>query len=69
VSHLRKYIPNPSHVLELDDMQVREDLFFEARPVRIKYHQIKQLRDKTINIVKVLWYAKSEIQYGSWKKP
>ena len=33
VSQLRKYIADPSHVLEADDIQVREDLTMEAGPV------------------------------------
>jgi len=35
VSQLRKYIANPSHVLEADDIQVWEDLTMEAGPVQI----------------------------------
>jgi len=55
VSHLRKYISDPSHVLEADDIQVRENLTMEAGPVRILDSQIKQLRGKEIRTVKVLW--------------
>jgi len=35
VSQLRKYIASPSHVLEANDIQVREDLTVDVRPVRI----------------------------------
>jgi len=52
------YIPNPSHVLELDDVQVKDDLSFEAWPVRIEDHQTKKFRDKTINMVTMLWDAR-----------
>jgi len=55
VSQLRKYIPDPSHVLEADDIQGREDLTVEAGPVQILDSQIKQLRGKEIRTVKVLW--------------
>ena len=30
VSQLRKCIPDPSHVIQMDDIQVRDDLTFEA---------------------------------------
>jgi len=41
ISQLRKYIADPSHLLEADDIQVREDLTMEARPMQIVDSQIK----------------------------
>ena len=35
VSQLRKYMADPSHVLEVDDIQVWKDLTIEAGPIRI----------------------------------
>jgi len=55
VSQLRKYIPNPSHVLEVDNVQIKDNLSFEAKPVRIEDHQSKHLGVKTVNMVKVVW--------------
>jgi len=55
VSQLRKYIASPDHVLEADDMKVREDLTMPIRPVRILDTQVKQLRGKELKTVKVLW--------------
>ncbi|WVZ26804.1 hypothetical protein V8G54_000096 (mitochondrion) [Vigna mungo] len=59
VSQLRKYIPDPTHVLEVDDIQVREDLTIEAGPVRVLEAQTKNLRGKEIRTVKVLWNEKT----------
>ncbi|XP_022637116.1 uncharacterized protein LOC106760588 [Vigna radiata var. radiata] len=59
VSQLRKYVANPDHVLEVDDVQVREDLSLNAKPVRILDVQSKQLRGKDIRTVKVLWNDKT----------
>jgi len=55
VSQLRKYIADPTHVLEEDDVQVRKDLTIGVGPVRILDSQVKQLRGKEIRTVKVLW--------------
>jgi len=33
VSQLRKYVPDPSHVLEAEDLQLRGDLSMEVQPV------------------------------------
>ena len=55
VSQLRKYVADPNHMLEQDDVQVREDLTMGVGPVRILDSQVKQLRGKEIRMVKVLW--------------
>ncbi|XP_047157954.1 uncharacterized protein LOC124828643 [Vigna umbellata] len=52
---LRKYVPNATHVLEADDIQVREDLTLDVGPVRALEKQTKNLRGKNIRMVKVLW--------------
>jgi len=54
-SQLRKYIASPDHVLESDEVQVREDLTMIVGPVRILDTQVKQLRGKELKTVKVLW--------------
>ena len=35
VSMLRKYVPDPSHIIELAPLWIKEDLTYEERPVRI----------------------------------
>jgi len=45
---------DPTHVLEEDDVQVREDLTIGVEPVRILDSQVKQLRGKKIRTVKVI---------------
>jgi len=54
VSQLRKYVADPSHVLESDDIQIREDLIVNIGPMRILDAQVKKLRGKEIWTVKVL---------------
>ena len=51
---LRKYISDPSHVLEAPPVELREDRSFEVQPVRIFDQRIKELRNKVIPMVKVL---------------
>jgi len=55
VSQLRKYVPNPSHVIQRDDVQVRDNLTIETLPVRIEGREVKRLRGKDIPLVKVVW--------------
>ena len=48
VSMLRKYISDPSHVLEAPPIEFKEDLSFEVQPVAVVDQEIKQLRNKVI---------------------
>ena len=54
VSMLRKYIPDPSHVLREQPMQLLENLTYEETPVQIVDHKEQVLRSK-VPLVKVLW--------------
>ena len=56
---LRKYVLDSSHVLESPPIELNEDLSFEVQPVGIVDQEIKELRNKVILMVKVLW--KSDI--------
>ena len=51
---LRKYVSDPSHVLEAPLVELNEELSFEVQPVGIMDQRIKELRSKTISMVKVL---------------
>ena len=55
MSQLRKYIADPTHVIELDDIELKDDLSFETPPISIGDTRIKQLRGKEIELVKVIW--------------
>ena len=55
VSMLRKYISHPSHVLVSEPIEVQEDLTYEEQPVQIQDRKDKELHNKVIPLVKVLW--------------
>ena len=52
---LRKYIPDPSHVLREQPMQLKENLTYEETLVQIVDRKERVLRSKVIPLVKVLW--------------
>ena len=54
ISQLKKYVHDPLHVIELDNIQVKENLTYEALPLRIDDCMVKQLRGKEIPLVKLL---------------
>ncbi|GAU51985.1 hypothetical protein TSUD_417850, partial [Trifolium subterraneum] len=55
VSQFRKYVSDPSHVIESDDIQVKDNLTVETIPLRIEGREVKKLRNKEIESVKVVW--------------
>ena len=46
VSQLWKYVYDPSHVLQVDDLQVRDNLTVETMLLRIEEQEVKGLRGK-----------------------
>ena len=54
VSILRKYIPDPSHVLREQPVEIQENLTYKEEPVKILDRREQVLCNKTIPLVKVL---------------
>ncbi|KAL5578280.1 hypothetical protein UlMin_019979 [Ulmus minor] len=67
VSMLKKYVSDPSHVLEHEPIQVNEDLTYEEKPVQILDRKDKTLRNKVIPLVKVLW-RNHKIEEATWER-
>ena len=55
VSMLRKYCYNESHILPVQEIQVQEDLSNDEEPTTILAREVKQLQNKQVPLVKVLW--------------
>ena len=66
VSMLRKYIPDPSHVLIEQPVQIQENLTYEEEPVQILDRREQVLRNKTIPLVNVLWRSHT-VEEGTWE--
>ena len=55
VSMLRKYTPDPTHVVDWGEITVDTDGTFEEGPVCILDSRDQILRRKIVRLVKVLW--------------
>ena len=66
VSMLRKYEPDPSHIIDHSDLVLDEDASFEVKPVRIVDRRDKVLRGKSIPLVRILW-SQHGIQEETWE--
>jgi hypothetical protein len=42
-------------VIQVDDLQVKDNLIIETVPLRIEEREVKRLRGKEIVMVKVIW--------------
>jgi len=55
ISQLRKYIPDPNHIIDPEPIEIAENLAYEEHSVQILDRRVKKLRKKRIPLVKVLW--------------
>ena len=55
VSMLRKYVHDPTHVIDHHPLAVNEDLSYVERPIQILDRREQVLRNKVIPLVRVLW--------------
>ena len=67
VSMLRKYTPDPTHVIEQEMLPLREDLSYEEKPSRILARDTRQLRNKDIPLVNVSW-GNSREEKATWER-
>ena len=66
LSMLRKYVSDPSHVLDCKALELKQDFSYEERPVCILEWGTKELRSKSIHIVKILWNNSTERE-ATWE--
>ena len=52
---LRRYNYDESHMLPVQDIQVQSDFTYDEEPKDILAREVKQLRNKQVPLVKVLW--------------
>ena len=67
VSMLKKYIPDPSHVIKHEPIQIHEDMTYEEQPVQILAREEKRLRNRSIPLVKILW-RNQKVEEATWER-
>ena len=55
VSMLRKYVVDPSHVVDYEPLEIDDNLSYVEQPVEILAREVKIFRNRGIASVKVLW--------------
>ncbi|MCI64082.1 hypothetical protein A2U01_0085339, partial [Trifolium medium] len=57
---------DPSHVIESDELQVKENLTVETLLLRTEGREVKWLRNKDISSVKIVWGGPAG-EYATWE--
>ena len=63
---LRKYVPDPLHVIQYMEEPLQKDVTYEEQPVRILGRELKVLRNREILLVKILWQHHKEDE-ATWE--
>ena len=66
VSMLHKYIPDPSHVLIDQLVELKDNLTYKEQPMQIVDRREQILHNKAIPLVKVLW-GNHGIKKATWE--
>ena len=67
VSMLRRYTPDPAHVVDWGQIEIDMDETFEEGPVCIVCSRDQVLRRKTVRLVRVLW-RHCGVEELTWKR-
>ncbi|KAL4028088.1 hypothetical protein IC575_011280 [Cucumis melo] len=67
VSMLRKYVPDPSHVVDYEPLEIDENLSYTEQPVEVLAREVKMLRNREIPLVKVLW-RNHRVEEATWER-
>ncbi|KAG8473070.1 hypothetical protein CXB51_034991 [Gossypium anomalum] len=66
VSMLRRYRSDPSHIISPIEIELRPDMTYEEEPIKILAREVKQLRNKSVALVNVLW-QKHGVEETTWE--
>ncbi|XP_028107496.1 uncharacterized protein LOC114306458 [Camellia sinensis] len=67
VSTLKKYMPDPSHVLDFQPIRLKDDLSYEDEAIDIMDKKDQVLHSKTVPLVKVLW-KNHALEEANWER-
>ncbi|KAK5811692.1 hypothetical protein PVK06_027050 [Gossypium arboreum] len=66
VSMLRRYRSDLSHIISPSEVEIQANMSYEEEPIRILAREVKELRNKRVPLVKVLW-LKHGIEEATWE--
>ncbi|KAA0056191.1 pol protein [Cucumis melo var. makuwa] len=67
VSMLRKNVPDPSHVVDYEPLEIDENLSYTEQPVEVLAKEVKMSRNREIPLVKILW-RNHRVEKATWER-
>ncbi|KAL0536908.1 hypothetical protein IC582_025871 [Cucumis melo] len=67
VSMLRKYVSDPSHVVDYEPLEIDENLSYTEQPIEVLAREVKMLKNREIPLVKVLW-RNHRVEEATWER-
>ncbi|KAL0537068.1 hypothetical protein IC582_026038 [Cucumis melo] len=67
VSMLRKYVPDPSFVVDYEPLEIDENLSYIEQPIEVLAREVTMLRNREIPLVKVLWWN-HKVEEAMWER-
>ncbi|KAA0052195.1 pol protein [Cucumis melo var. makuwa] len=67
VSMLRKYMTDPSHVVDYEPLEIDKNLSYSEKLVEVLAREVKMLRNREISLVKVLWWN-HKAKEATWER-
>ncbi|XP_027158427.1 uncharacterized protein LOC113760052 [Coffea eugenioides] len=67
VSILKKYYSDLTHILQPEEIEIDEALTYEEKPVQLLDRKAKELRNKQIPLVKILW-KNHGVEEATWEE-
>ncbi|TYK26797.1 pol protein [Cucumis melo var. makuwa] len=67
VSMLRKYMSDPSHVVDYEPLEIDEKLSYIEQPIEVLAREVKMLRNRDIPLVKILW-RNHKVEEATWER-
>ncbi|XP_051127603.1 uncharacterized protein LOC127249055 [Andrographis paniculata] len=55
VSQLRRYVVDPSHILQSEVLDLRENSVYVEQPIQIEALKVRSMWNREIKMVKVVW--------------
>ena len=66
ISLLKKCVGDPSSIVPLESVAVKDSISYEDVPIEILERQVRRLRHKEVASVKVLWRSQS-VKGATWE--
>ncbi|KAK6144718.1 hypothetical protein DH2020_021538 [Rehmannia glutinosa] len=67
VSMLRRYMPDPSHVVNYETIKLDKQLSYEKKPVAVLDRKVHKLRNRDVELIKMQWSGHSQ-EEATWER-